>query len=133
MINKGTLEASNGGTLLVDDAVTGGGSALVAGGVVHFEQAANISEITFNNGGDTPTYGEVIFDDPNGLNATVKGFAGTVPEDLTHSDGIDLAGVWTVKWEPSGANLVLELQDGKEVATLTFDNFNGSLDHRKRR
>jgi hypothetical protein len=124
--NRGTLEASNGGTLLVDDAVTGGGSALVAGGVVHFEQTANISEITFNNGGDTP-FGEVIFDNPNGLNATVNGFAGTAP-DLAHSDGIDLAGVWTVESQtPSGENLVVTLQDGAQVATLTFDDFTGIL------
>jgi hypothetical protein len=118
--NGGTLEASNGGTLLVDDAVTGGGSALVAGGVVHFEQTANISEITFNNGGDTP-FGEVIFDSPNGLNAAVDGFAGTAP-DLAHSDGIDLAGVWTVESETAtDGNLVVQLQDGAQVATLTFD------------
>ena len=128
MTNKGTLEASNGGTLLVDDAVTGGGSALVAGGVVHFEQTANISEITFNNGGDTPTYGEVIFDSPNGLNATVNGFAGTAP-DLADSDGIDLAGVWTTvdPLTSSGGNLVVELTNGSQVATLTFDDFTGTL------
>jgi FecR-like protein len=130
VINKGTLEASNGGTLQVDDAVTGGGSALVAGGVVHFEQTANISEITFNNGGETPTYGEVIFDNPNGLNATVNGFTGTesATPSLANTDEIDLAGVWTVESEtPSGGNLVVELQDGTQVATLTFDGFTGTL------
>ncbi len=125
--NLGTLEASNGGTLLVEDAVTGGGNVLVEGGVVHFEQAANIGEITFNNTG-TPTFGEVIFDNPNGLDASVNGFAGPGP-DLAHSDGIDLAGTWTTasSLTGSGGDLVVDLTDGHgDTVTLTFDDFSGT-------
>ncbi len=128
--NTGTLEASNGGTLMVDDVATGGGSALIEGGTIDFAAAANVSEITFNNGSGGTTYGEIIFGNEagiNGLNATVNGFNGTAP-GLSTSDAIDLAGNWAVESEnSSGGNLVVQLQDGSETVTLTFDDFSGTL------
>ena len=128
--NTGTLEASNGGTLLIDDAVnnSGAGTALVEGGIVDFASTTNVNEITFNNGSGAPTYGELVLGDPtNGQNVTVNGFTGTAP-NLTDSDGIDLAGTWTVESETcSGGNTVLSLKDGNATVTLTFDDFNGTL------
>jgi len=130
--NFGTLEASQGGTLQVDDPVTGGGKVLVEGGVVHFEQAASIGDITFNNGGGTPTYGEVIFDHPNGLDAAVDGFTGTdsASPSLANTDEIDLAGTWTTEspLTGSGGDLVVDLTDGHgDTVALTFDDFSGTL------
>jgi hypothetical protein len=130
MTNAGTLEASNGGTLLIDDAVnnSGAGSALIEGGIVDFASTTNVNEITFNNGSGAPAYGELVLGDPtNGQNLTVNGFTGTAP-NLTDSDSIDLAGTWTVESETSsGGNTVLALKDGTATVTLTFDDFNGTL------
>ena len=126
MTNLGTLEAANGGRLLVDDPVTGGGTALVKGGTIDFAAAADISQITFNNGSGT-AYGEVIFNDPNGLDVTVNDFAGT-RSNLAHSDGIELTGTWTVESETvCGGNVTLELKNGCETAAFNFDDFNGQL------
>ncbi len=126
MTNLGTLEAVNGGRLLVDDPVTGGGTALVKGGTIDFAAAADISQITFNNGSGT-AYGEVIFNDPNGLDVTVNDFAGT-RSNLAHSDGIELTGTWTVESETvCGGNVTLELKNGCETAAFNFDDFNGRL------
>jgi FecR protein len=130
MANTGTLEASNGGTLLIDDVVnnSGEGNALIVGGILDFVAASNVNEITFNNGGDTPAYGELIVGAPNGFTATIEGFAGTA-HNLAHSDGIDLAGVWTVESETtSGTTVMLDLQDGNgHDVDLTFDDFTGTL------
>ena len=89
----------------------------------------NVNEITFNNGGGTPAYGELVLGDlTNGYSATINGFTGTAP-GLDTSDGIDLAGTWTTNSSltGSGANLVVELKDGSETITLTFDDFIGTL------
>ncbi|HMK70186.1 MAG TPA: hypothetical protein VK442_04360, partial [Xanthobacteraceae bacterium] len=130
MTNTGTLEASNGGTLLIDDAVnnSGAGTALIEGGIVDFASTTNLNEITFNKGSGTPAYGELVLGEPtNGQNVTVNGFIGTAP-NLTDSDGIDLAGTWTVESETSsGGNTVLALKNGTATVTLTFDDFNGTL------
>jgi hypothetical protein len=128
--NTGTLEASNGGTLMIDDPVSnsGAGNALIEGGTVDFASTTNVSEITFNNGSGTPAYGELVLGEPtNGQNVTVNSFTGTAP-NLTDSDSIDLAGAWTVESETSsGGNTVLALKDGTATVTLTFDDFNGTL------
>ncbi len=128
--NTGTLEASNGGTLLIDDAVnnSGAGNALIEGGIVDFASTTNVNEITFNNGSGTPAYGELVLGDPtNGYSATINGFTGTAP-GLSTSDGINLAGTWTVESETSsGGNTVLALKDGTATVTLTFDDFSGTL------
>jgi FecR protein len=124
--NLGILEAANGGRLLVDDPVTGGGTALVKGGTIDFAAEAAISQITFNNGAGTE-YGQVIFNDANGLDVTVNDFAGTKP-NLAHSDGIELTGTWTVESETiSGCNVTLDLKNGCETAAFNFDDFDGNL------
>jgi hypothetical protein len=131
--NTGTLEASNGGKLLIDDSVSnsGAGNALIEGGTIDFAASSNVNEITFNNGGGGTSYGEVIFGNESSLNnldATVNGFAGT---NSSSSDIIDLAGTWTQQSETSsGGNTTLVLADtanGGETLTLTFDNFTGGL------
>jgi hypothetical protein len=96
IINDGTLEASNGGTLLINSAVTnsGSGNALIEGGIFDFAASTNVDQITFNNGVSGTDYGELILGAPSGYSATINGFAGTAP-NLTSSDGIDLAATWT--------------------------------------
>ena len=127
--NSGTIEVQSG-TLLFDDAVSnsGAGNALIEGSIVDFAATSNVDEITFNNGTGGTTYGELILGAPSGYTATINGFAGTAPS-LSDSDGIELAGTWTVASEtPSGGNLVLVLQEaGSENVTLTFDDFSGTL------
>ena len=133
MSNTGTLEASNGGKLLIDDSVSnsGAGNALIEGGTIDFAASSNVNEITFNNGTGGTSYGEVIFGSESGLNhldATVNGFAGT---NSSNSDIIDLAGTWTQQSvTASGNNTTLVLADsanGGETLTLTFDNFGDTL------
>ncbi len=129
--NAGTLEASNGGTLLINDSVSnsGGGNALIEGGILDFVNATTVDEITFNNG-STPKYGELVLGDPqNSYSATVNGFNGMHPI-LTASDGIDLAGTWTTSSSltGTGGNLVVGLTDGHgDAVTFTFTDFSGTL------
>ena len=129
IINDGTLEASNGGTLLINSAVTnsGSGNALIEGGIFDFAASTNVDQITFNNGVSGTDYGELILGAPSGYSATINGFAGTAP-NLTSSDGIDLAATWTQESQTiSGGNLIEMLTNGSATVTLTFDDFSGSL------
>ena len=86
--NDGVLEATNGGTLQIDDAVSGGGSAIIAGGTLIFDAQSNMS-VTFDNGAGTPAYGELVLGDASGFSGQISGFTGTAP-DTAHSDAIDL-------------------------------------------
>ena len=91
IINFGVLEASNGGTLQVQDAVTGGGSAVIAGGTIEFDSASSIA-VTFDNG---VWRHHVRGADPDRSVALYRRHLrlyGTAP-DLAHSDGIDVAGI----------------------------------------
>jgi hypothetical protein len=86
--------------------------------------------VTFNNGTGTPTYGELVLGNPSDFSGQISGFTGTAP-DTAHSDAIDLAGFdfasTTFSESSSNGNLVLTATDGSNVATLTFDDFNGTL------
>ena len=64
--NDGVLEATNGGTLQIDDAVSGGGSAIIAGGTLIFDAQSNVN-VTFDNGTGTPAYGELVLGDAVGF------------------------------------------------------------------
>jgi hypothetical protein len=127
--NDGILEATNGGTLQIDDPVIGNGNAIIAGGTLVFDAQSNVN-VTFNNGTGTPTYGELVLGNPSDFSGQISGFTGTAP-DTAHSDAIDLAGFdfasTTFSESSSNGNLVLTATDGSNVATLTFDDFNGTL------
>ena len=90
--NAGLLEASNGGTLLIEDAVNGSGSgcAVINGGTLDFGASSNVN-VTFNNGAGTATYGELVLGNPENFCGQISGFTGTGP-DAAHSDSIDLNG-----------------------------------------
>ena len=86
--NDGLLEATNGGTLQIDDPVSGGGSAIIAGGMLIFDAQSNMN-VTFDNGSGTPAYGELVLGHASDFSGQISGFTGTAP-DTTHSDAIDL-------------------------------------------
>jgi hypothetical protein len=127
--NDGILEATNGGTLQIDDPVIGNGNAIIAGGTLVFDAQSNVN-VTFDNGTGTPTYGELVLGNPSDFSGQISGFTGTAP-DTAHSDAIDLAGFdfasTTFSESSSNGNLVLTATDGSNVATLTLDDFNGTL------
>ena len=129
IVNAGLLEATNGGTLLIDDAVSGG-NAVIAGGILDFAAQSNVN-VTFDNGTGVPVYGELVLGDAADFSGQIAGFSGTAP-DASHSDVVDLSGfaftATTFAEASLNGNLVLTVTDGSEVTTLTFDNFNGTLD-----
>jgi hypothetical protein len=86
--NDGLMEATNGGTLQIDDAVSGSGSAIIAGGTLIFDVQSNMS-VTFDNGPGAPAYGDLVLGHASDFSGQISGFTGSAP-DTTHSDGIDL-------------------------------------------
>ena len=86
IVNDGLLEATNGGTLLIDDAVSGG-SAIIAGGTLIFDAQSNVN-VAFDNGTGT-AYGELVLGHAADFSGQISGFTGTAP-DTAHSDAIDL-------------------------------------------
>ncbi len=87
-------------------------------------------DVTFNNGTSGTTYGTLVLGDPLAFSDQISGFSGTQP-DLIHSDTVDLDGFnytsTTFSESSSNGNLVLTATDGSNIATLTFDNFDGTL------
>jgi hypothetical protein len=129
--NAGVLEASNGGTLLIDDAVSssGGGHAVIAGGTLEFAAASN-ADVAFDNGASGTGYGTLVLDDASAFSGQISGFSGTA-WDSGHSDAIDLNGFdfasTTFTETGSNNNLMLTVTNGADAATLTFDNVDGAL------
>jgi hypothetical protein len=128
--NYGLLEASNGGTLHVQDAVTGG-SAVIAGGTMEFDAASSVA-VTFDNGAGGTSYGVLVLIDPSHFTGNVSGFVGTAA-DLAHSDGIDVVGVNFNSGQFSDAydssTGVLTLSDGTTTDTLQFVGFKGDVNN----
>ena len=131
IVNFGVLEASNGGTLQVLDAVTGDGSAVIAGGTMEFDAAAKIA-VTFNNGAGGTNYGLLILIDPSHFTGDISGFAGTAG-DLAHSDGIDVIGInlnsgqFSDSYDSSTG--ILTLSDGTNTEALEFVDFKGDINN----
>jgi hypothetical protein len=123
IVNIGVLEASNGGTLQVQDLVTGG-SAVIAGGIMQFDAATSIA-VTFDNGTAGTSYGLLMLIDPSHFTGNISGFAGTAP-DLTHSDGIDVIGLnfnsgqFSDSYDSSTGSLTLSDGTNTENATIRW-------------
>jgi hypothetical protein len=116
------LEATNGGTLLIKDGVSGG-TATIAGGTLTFDAQSNVN-VTFNNGTGTPTYGELVLADAPAFSGQIFGFTGTAA-GLATSDAIDLTNINFAKLttksytgDSTGGTLVVS--DGTNTATLYF-------------
>ena len=126
IVNDGVLEATNGGILRVGDAVTGSGSAVVAGGTVEFDSSSS-ANVAFNNAGG---YGELVLGDAAGFSGQISGFAGTAP-NAGSSDVIDVSGINYNSGDFSdsynASTGVLTLSDGTSSESLTFINFTGSF------
>jgi hypothetical protein len=118
--NDGILEATNGGTLQIDNAVSGGGSAIIAGGTLIFDALSNMN-VTFDNGIGTPAYGELVLGQASDFSGQISGFTGTAP-DTAHSDAIDLKDI------SFGSNITFAYDDNSGTdtgGTLTvFDSGN---------
>ena len=145
--NDGLLEATNGGTLHIGDSVANaggtveaalgstvdiqgaitGGNAIIAGGALAFDGSSTIN-VTFDNGQNGTTYGELVLSDPSLFSGQISGFTGTAP-NAAHSDVIELIGFTETSYleQSSGGQLTLTLYDGSGNVTLTLDNFSGSL------
>ena len=126
IVNDGVLEATNGGILRVGDAVTGSGSAVVAGGTVEFDSSSS-ANVAFNNAGG---YGELVLGDAAGFSGQISGFTGTAPNAIS-SDVIDVSGINYNSGDFSdsynASTGVLTLSDGTSSESLTFINFTGSF------
>ena len=130
VLNDGVLEASSGGILIVSDPVVGTGSALIEGGTLVFGASSTIN-VTFDNGGTVPTYGELVLTHAPDFSGQIFGFSANAT-DGAQSDAVDLVGFSygsTAYAEAiSNGNMVLTATDGSALAVLTFDNFGGTLD-----
>jgi hypothetical protein len=115
--------------LQVQDAVTGGGSAVIAGGTIAFDAATSVT-VTFDNGAAGTSYGLLLLFDPAHFTGDISGFAGTAP-DLAHSDGIDVIGInfnsaqFSDSYDASTG--LLTLSDGADSDTLQFADFKGDI------
>ena len=109
--------------------MTGGGSAIIAGGTLIFDAQSNVN-VTFDNGTGTPIYGELVLGDASDFSGQISGFAGTAP-DAAHSDAIDLNGInynsSAFSETYNSSNGLLTVTDGTHAASFTFDNFDGTL------
>jgi hypothetical protein len=148
--NAGTFAACNGGILDVESAVNNaggsikvfagstaefeknvtGGTATIDGGTLKFDGKADV-DVTFASG----HYGELVLGDAKDFTGTISGFGGQQADSpsLSNTDEIDLVGIspedtFSQRWINDHTDLVLTVKkDGHTVATLTFDNFDGSL------
>ncbi len=131
VINAGLLEASNGGTLLIEDAVngSGSGSAIIKGGTLEFDCSSNVN-VAFNNGTGIAAYGELVLGKPENFCGQIVGFTGT-GSDTAHSDSIDLKGINYNSGHFSetfcALTGVLTVTDGNQTIHLTFDGFDGTF------
>ncbi len=148
--NAGTLAACNGGKLDVESAVDNaggaikvfshstvefeksvtGGSATIDGGTLKFDGKADV-DVTFATG----HYGELVLGDAKHFSGAIHGFNGLEAQspNLSNTDEIDLVGVdlgdtFSERWINGHTDLVLTIsKNGHTLATLTFDDFAGSL------
>jgi len=106
---------------------TGSGAVIELTGGVNFTlDGLSNDAVTFNE----PT-GALVLNDPESFTGQVSGFTGTAP-DAAHSDTIDLVGI---NYNSSGfaetynsATGLLTITDGTNSASITFDDFNATLD-----
>ena len=118
-----TATAVSGGVDIVDPPAT---AAAIANGATLDVNAPSSETVTFNGG-----TGSLVLDQPSTFSGQISGFTGTAP-DPTQSDTIDLVNInynsvhFSETYNTSSG--VLGVSDGSTTASLTFDNFNGTLD-----
>lgn len=108
----GLLEATNGGKLIVDDAVQFGSAKVASGSTLEFGAGASFLNIGFDNtAGDT---GTLELDQPGAL--AISTIAGFLSDGAGHSDVIDLGGLsasdsWSFTENVAGNQGVLSIHD----------------------
>ena len=129
LANSGTLEATGGGKLIVDDNVSGGKTSIASASTVEFAGTLNNSAVSFQNNGGIDT-GVFVLDHAatpdaaHGFHGTIAGFK----YDLTHSDTLDLKDIkfggsetWSFTENSTGKAGVLTVNDGLgDIATLNL-------------
>ncbi len=101
-------------------------AATIAAGASLDISAPSNEIVTFTGG-----TGSLVLNDPEGFTGQIVGFTGTAP-DAANSDTIDLAGVnynssnFTESYNSSTG--LLTVGDGTNTASITFDDFNATLD-----
>jgi probable HAF family extracellular repeat protein len=112
----------NGGTLITDPSAT---ATIVSGGSLDLNAPSN-ETVTFTGG-----TGSLVLNDPEDFAGQIIGFTGTAP-NAADSDTVDLVGInydsptFTESYNSSTG--LLTVADGSNTASLTFDDFNATLD-----
>jgi hypothetical protein len=114
---------NNGGADLADPAALT--ATIATGGNLDINTPSN-ETVTFTGG-----TGSLVLNDPEGFTGQIIGFTGTAP-DAAHSDTIDLVGIsYDSSQFAESYNSVtglLTVTDGTNTASITFDDFNATLD-----
>jgi hypothetical protein len=111
IINRGTLKAGAGGTLLVASAVRGYGSAIVDGGILEFADRQT-SSVTYSAAG-----GILRLDDSGRFAGTVVGLGGAGNAiDLTNVAFASAAA--SFQEDPGGTKGMLTIGDGAHAASI---------------
>ena len=116
-------DASNTGVDIYDPPASA--ATIIAGGNLDITSASN-ETVTFTGG-----TGALVLNDPEGFTGQIVGFTGTAP-DAAHSDTVDLVGIdynssqFTDTYNSSTS--LLTVTDGTNTASITFDDFNATLD-----
>jgi hypothetical protein len=99
--------------------------------VIADDTTATIGTSSSNTVSFTGPTGSLVLSDPGGFTGQIVGFTGTAP-DAAHSDTVDLVGIdfnsahFAESFDTSHG--VLTVTDGVNTASLTFDDFNATLD-----
>ena len=113
----------SGGVYIVDPSVMT--DTIAAGGTLDIS-APSDDTVTFTGG-----TGSLILSQPESFTGQIVGFTGTAP-DASHSDTIDLIGInYDLSQFAESYNSttgLLTLTDGTNTVSLTFDDFNATLD-----
>ncbi|MGB7076596.1 MAG: hypothetical protein WBD53_05355 [Xanthobacteraceae bacterium] len=106
--------------------VAAAAAAIIAAGTNLDITTASTAVVTFAGGA-----GSLVLSDPEAFAGQITGFTGTAP-DATHSDVVDLVGI---NYDSSqfaenynSTTGLLTVTDGTHSASITFDNFNATLD-----
>ena len=113
----------SGGVYIVDPSVMT--DTIAAGGTLDVATPSN-AIVTFAGG-----TGSLVLNDPEGFTGQIIGFTGTAP-DAAHSDTIDLVGINYGSSQfaelYNSVTGLLTVTDGTNSASITFDDFNATLD-----
>jgi hypothetical protein len=113
IVNRGTLKASNDGTLSVLNDVARRGAAVIEGGTIEF-QAGSLSAVSFMSG-----TGTLELDNADAFAGTVAGFADSEDYDMLLRD-IDFDSIVTTSYISNTGNTkgLLTISDGVDTASI---------------